>query len=186
MANENVKKIYEELVTVTEELRNANLAGDQDGIRRAEHKMLDILPILHHEKEYEGWAESLLEAIKGNMKGKYDAHYVIRYAELLCELIGINLKQDKADKIDDIKENAKATCANIINNVQARAKTAQAVIKEEAPKYTAMAKDVKDAVMRKGPKYAAEATRVFKNVSQKFEDTINSLMDEDEDNGDKD
>lgn len=180
MAKGNVKKMYEELLAVTKELRDANDAGDVKGIDRAKHKMLDIVPILHNEPEYENWSADLLEAIKGNMLGKCDLDYVIRYAFMLCKLLEIHLQNDKEYKINEIKENAKEACTNIVHNVQERLKTAQKAVKEEGPKYATMAKHVMDTVKKKGPEYVTEATKAFKNVSQKFENTINDLMREDD------
>lgn len=135
--NENVTKVYAELIEIRNGLAHAS---NQEMIAGCMKRLDDSMVYLQSEPEYTFWATSLREAVErfNSGDGVVDMEYIINYAEKLAELIEVKSEQEEAgNTYSHIREDAKVACENIANTVQMGFQTVRERVKADGPKYAA-------------------------------------------------
>lgn len=156
--NENVTKVYAELIEIRNGLANAE---NQEMIAGYMKRLDDSMVYLQSENEYTYWATSLRKAVErfNSGDGVVDMEYIINYADKLAELIEVKYEQEEAG---NVYSQAKAACENIANTVQVGFQA------------------VRERVKADGPKYAADAANRIRGFGQAIEKSLRNWGNEDD------
>lgn len=161
MMNENIKKVYVELIDIENTLMHSEAMGNLPILECVDRMSACVTPLLD-EEQYAFFAASLQQYAKDYDAMKIELDFIKKYLSKLIELIEVTNKLDRSEEAKAMYEGAKAVCGDIASTVQTGFHAAKETVKAE------------------GPRYAAEAVSTLRGMGRKIGDGFKRWLEEDE------
>lgn len=161
MMNENVKKVYAELIDIQNTLKHSDAMGNLPILECLDRLSTCVTPLLE-EEQYAYFAASLQNHVKAYDAKKVELDFIKEYLSKLIELIEVTNKPAKSEEAKAMYQEAKAVCGDIASTVQMGFNTTKEVIKAE------------------GPRYAAEAVNSLRGMGKKIGEGFKKWLEEDD------
>lgn len=161
MMNENVKKVYAELIYIQNNLSNPDSMSTPP-ISESLERLSSCVTLLLGEEQYAFYAAYLQKYVKDYDAERVELDFIKEYLSKLIELIEVTNKPAKSEEAKAMYQEAKAVCGDIASTVQMGFNTTKEVIKAE------------------GPRYAAEAVNSLRGMGKKIGDGFKKWLEEDD------